>query len=228
MNKESYFQFLETMFLTYRDLKEVSVKENNEKMVSLREHNIHFSLPEGLISPSTGNDIFVRETLVKKLREAQSNIDEIMPGYLIDVVYGYRSLQIQTESYTKIKNALKVGPTSFESEDDLNEAVHRSVAVPEVAGHPTGGAVDVRILDVDGNELDMGTKAHEFSNESYTFNPFFTKNVWLNRQKLRQCMLAAGFAPYDGEWWHFSYGDREWAAYYKKPFAIYEQIEFSV
>ncbi|MDR3125675.1 MAG: hypothetical protein LBU20_01195 [Candidatus Nomurabacteria bacterium] len=27
-------------------------------------------------------------------------------------------------------------------------------------------------------------------------------------------MMSQGFAPYDGEWWHFSYGDREWAAWY--------------
>ncbi|MBP9846922.1 MAG: D-alanyl-D-alanine carboxypeptidase family protein [Saprospiraceae bacterium] len=227
MNKESYFKILENVFLTYGDLKKVSVVESGEKMISLREQNIHFSLPDGLISPSTGNDIFVRESVVEKLREAQSNLDKIMNGYVIDVVYGYRSLQIQKESYQKIKNDLKVTSSDFNDENLLNEAVHRFVAVPEVAGHPTGGAVDVRILDKDENELDMGTKAHEFSSESYTFNPFLTKDVWLNRQKLRQSMLSAGFAPFDGEWWHFSYGDKEWAAYYQEPFAKYEQIEFT-
>jgi D-alanyl-D-alanine dipeptidase len=40
-------------------------------------------------------------------------------------------------------------------------------------------------------------------------------------------MLGVGFAPFDGEWWHFSYGDKEWAAYYNKPNAVYEQIDFS-
>ena len=225
MNKESYFKVLENVFLTYGDLKKVSVADNREKMISLREHNIRFSLPDGLILPSTGNDIYVRESVVKKLREAQINLDKIMAGFVIDVVYGYRSLQIQQENYQKIKNNLKATSDLYD-ETELNEAVHRFVAVPEVAGHPTGGAVDVRILDKEGNELDMGTKAHEFSSESYTFNPFITKSTWLNRQKLRQSMLSAGFAPFDGEWWHFSYGDREWAAYYQQPFAIYDQIEF--
>lgn len=42
---------------------------------------------------------------------------------------------------------------------------------------------------------------------------------------LRDCMLTAGFAPYDGEWWHFSYGERDWAHYYKKPNAIYGQVK---
>jgi D-alanyl-D-alanine dipeptidase len=34
-------------------------------------------------------------------------------------------------------------------------------------------------------------------------------------------MVAAGFAPFYGEWWHFSYGDREWAAVYGEPAALY-------
>ena len=41
---------------------------------------------------------------------------------------------------------------------------------------------------------------------------------------LRKIMMQVGFAPYDAEWWHFSYGDREWAFYCKKPYALYDQI----
>ena len=37
-------------------------------------------------------------------------------------------------------------------------------------------------------------------------------------------MLEEGFAPYDGEWWHFSFGDKEWAFYYKKDKALFNQI----
>ncbi|QQR69366.1 MAG: hypothetical protein IPI58_01405 [Alphaproteobacteria bacterium] len=40
-------------------------------------------------------------------------------------------------------------------------------------------------------------------------------------------MTSVGFAPFDGEWWHFSYGDREWAKYYGRSHAIYSQIAFS-
>jgi D-alanyl-D-alanine dipeptidase len=38
-------------------------------------------------------------------------------------------------------------------------------------------------------------------------------------------MTSVGFAPFDGEWWHFSYGDREWAYFYKKKNALYGQIK---
>jgi hypothetical protein len=48
--------------------------------------------------------------------------------------------------------------------------------------------------------------------------------VRANRKMLRDAMMAEGFAPYDGEWWHFCYGDKEWAFYYKKDKALYNQV----
>ncbi len=99
------------------------------------------------------------------------------------------------------------------------------IAVPEIAGHPTGGAVDIQIVK-DDMPLDMGTKIWEFTKDPYTFSPFIEQDARDNRLLLRSIMMDVGFAPFDGEWWHFSYGDKEWAAYYKKPSAVYNQIEF--
>lgn len=222
MQKENYFQILENTFLTYADLKTVEAIDNGEAMVSINGKGISFSVKDGL-PPSTGNEIYVREGLIERLIKAQEIVADLFDRGVLDVVYGYRSLTVQTSKYQEIKTRLQ---SKYRNDDDLNEAVHRFIAVPDVAGHPTGGAVDVRVLDNKGDEIDMGTRAHELTKDSYVFNPFISKNAWLNRQKLRQAMTAAGFAPFDGEWWHFSYGDREWAAYYNKPNAIYNQIEF--
>ncbi|MDD3040663.1 M15 family metallopeptidase [Bacteroides sp.] len=225
MTKDELFVLLEEKFLTYKDLKSTPVAENHEPMVSLKKSGVKFTLLDGLIPPSTGDDIFVRAGVSEKLKKAQLMIADLIDGCVLDIVYGYRSLAVQKNSYEEFRHIISNQPNPPTSEDELNEAIHRLVAVPEVAGHPTGGAVDVRIIDKDGKELDMGTPAHNFEKESYTFNPFLSKQVWDNRQKLRQTMLGLGFAPFDGEWWHFSYGDREWATYYKKPYAIYDQID---
>jgi len=40
-------------------------------------------------------------------------------------------------------------------------------------------------------------------------------------------MPARGFTNYAGEWWHFSYGDKEWAKYYGEQAAIYEQVNLN-
>ncbi|RUZ71810.1 hypothetical protein EN943_32520 [Mesorhizobium sp. M7A.F.Ca.US.006.01.1.1] len=114
------------------------------------------------------------------------------------------------------------------SGEALKEAAHRFSAVPEVAGHPTGGAVDVRIIQSNGQALAMGTELGEDCPDTYVFSPFIKREHWRNRQTLRFCMLRAGFAPFDGEWWHFSFGDREWARYFDKDRAIYSQLSFSM
>ena len=46
-----------------------------------------------------------------------------------------------------------------------------------------------------------------------------------NRKMLHDLMVEEGFAPFYGEWWHFSYGDREWAAFYDKE-TLYAPIDF--
>jgi len=44
------------------------------------------------------------------------------------------------------------------------------------------------------------------------------------RLLLHDLMIEAGFAPYYGEWWHFSYGDAEWAAFYEKSKTLYSLL----
>lgn len=38
-------------------------------------------------------------------------------------------------------------------------------------------------------------------------------------------MQDADFVNYSGEWWHFCYGDKMWAAYKHRRYAIYGEIE---
>lgn len=73
--------------------------------------------------------------------------------------------------------------------------------------------------------LDFGSEIYDYTKILYpTFTKGISKNAKQNRMMLRNVMIKAGFAPYDGEWWHFSYGDREWAYYYRKKYAIYKQL----
>lgn len=83
--------------------------------------------------------------------------------------------------------------------------------------HITGGAIDLTLIDRDGNELDMGTKYAEFDNPlMYTNQRGVSKEQRENRILLVGSMARNGFVNYPGEWWHFSFGDREWVAYLGK------------
>ena len=218
---------LEHHFLTFAELASIPVAENGAPMIAIgADFSGKVLAIDARMNTDFGGKIFVRSDVVPMLEAAQRGLRTIKPDCDLEVVYGYRHLEIQREQFqAQIKRVLHKTPAL--TGDDLKEAAHRFSAVPEVAGHPTGGAVDVRIRRSNGDLVPMGTASGEYSMDTYVFSPFIGRAEWHNRQILRYCMLIAGFAPFDGEWWHFSYGDREWARYYNKRQAIYQQLRFS-
>lgn len=219
MNRGEVFRLLKDKLPGYLDYIGVPVRSNDEKLTPVLETE---RLRVRQIDPAMPPQMYLRSSVLDKLLRAADRLADYHPTLGLEIVSGYRSLTIQTQLFEKYKAKLQGQYTGVE----LLKEVHQYIAVPEVAGHPTGGAVDVQILR-GGEAVDFGTKIWEFTDDSLTFSPFITKDAWDNRQLLRRIMMGVGFAPFDGEWWHFSYGDKEWAKYYGMHSAIYEQIEFS-
>lgn len=161
-------------------------------------------------------NIIVRKSVYQKLCDADHALKK-KEGYencQIIVTYGYRTFDIQKRAYEEQRFKLKQSNEQL-SEEELREATHRLIAFPDVAGHPTGGAVDVTIFDYrKGKFLDLGTEIGDLTTKDvYYASENISKAAKRNRKVLRAVMGEQGFAPYDGEWWHFSYGDKEWAYY---------------
>ncbi|MER8855725.1 D-alanyl-D-alanine carboxypeptidase family protein [Mesorhizobium australicum] len=204
------------------------VEDNDDALIAIgSEFSGKILAIDTTMKAHTGDQIFVRSRVVPMLEMAQCALRKIAPDCDLEVVCGYRHLDVQRQQFQdQIQHVLRKAPSL--SGEELKEAAHRFSAVPEVAGHPTGGAVDVRIMQSNGEALSMGTDLGEDSMDTYVFSPFIEREHWRNRQNLRFCMLRAGFAPFDGEWWHFSFGDREWARYFNKEKAIYNQLSFTM
>ncbi len=226
MDKESYYALLESKFLTYREYASIPVRDNGDPLVSIGPEFEGKVANYESMRPYTGDSIYVRSQLIPMLISARKVLKTVFPDYDLKVVCGYRHPEIQEKTFASHLEKIQAEDPSLKG-DDLKEAVHRFVAVPEVAGHPTGGAVDVMLIDSAGNDLNMGTSIED-SKDSYVHSPFIDKDVWHRRQILRTSMLQAGFAPTDSEWWHFSYGDREWAKYYNQSAALFEQLRFQL
>lgn len=211
----------------YSDLIRIKTKENSEKLVKLDANTI----PNGYapefsdMKIITGENIFVRETIAEKLNDAQTDIKKKYSNLSLFVTFGFRDLSVQTIRFLK---ELKNQNIFYADPSDLYEAVHRYIAVPNVAGHPTGGAIDIIIVDKDSQKtIDFGGKQYDYRTKNcYVFTNAITQKQKENRMLLRTSLINVGFAPFDGEWWHFSYGDREWAYFYKKENAIYNQIAY--
>lgn len=223
MNRNEIYQKIEKDLVTYKDVLSVPVQEIGVQFITLKTAGDQSAIGkyESLTDMKEDfPDIPVRTEVADMLNLANSILKRVNANYQLVVTYGFRSLEIQQQYFDEQRRKYPLA-----SDDETLEIIHRSIAVPEVAGHPTGGAVDVYIADTHtGESLNFGTPIYTFnSKDVYTFSPFVDEEAVQNRQLLRGAMLSAGFAPYDGEWWHFSFGDREWAFYYKKPTAVYEQ-----
>ncbi len=80
------------------------------------------------------------------------------------------------------------------------------VANPEkgYSWHTRGNTVDVTLAKPDGTELLMPCPFDNFFyNIPVHFTPEEEKEVSRNVKLLRDTMVAAGFRPYEDEWWHF-------------------------
>lgn len=215
-------------FVKYRDLltiKEYDEEANKEEFVYLPLKN---ELVIGQYQNSRnmleyGKKIAVRKTVYEKLKQASKELKQYNNNYKLIVVFGFRDMRLQEKYFYQIYDKVK---NNFANKMEMYEYIHEKIAVPEVAGHPTGGAVDVAIYDDETKKIiDFGSEILDWDTiKCYYFCPEISKSEINNRKLLRKVMLNQGFAPYDGEWWHFSYGDKEWAFYYKKSKALYNQM----
>lgn len=179
--------------------------------------------------------IAVRITVANMLKNVSEKLSKKYPGFKLKVVYGYRHPDIQLKYYERRRLIIKKENPRM-SDDELNEKTHMFVADPRVAGHPTGGAVDLTITTPDG-DLDMGTKIADFEEKDKikTFSDLINEDQRHNRMLLHDLMVmdelvkdaeSDKFAPFYGEWWHFSYGDVEWACFYKQASSKYSHKNF--
>lgn len=69
--------------------------------------------------------------------------------------------------------------------------------------HNNGMAVDVTLVDKDGNELKMPSDFDEFSEKAKLTYKYMTKEARKNVDYLHEVMNSVGFRSYVNEWWHF-------------------------
>ena len=173
-----------------------------------------------------GEEIYVRSSVAEKLNKVNLALKKINQDYRLKIVYGYRHPDIQKKYFDKRKKELTLQNPNLSPEQSKG-LTHNFVAAPEVAGHVVGGAIDLTITSSQG-DLDMGTMIGDFtdSDKIKTFAKNISQAQKENRQLLHDLMLKENFAPFYGEWWHFSYGDKEWAAFYGHQKSLYSILDF--
>ena len=129
-------------------------------------------------------ECFLRLKTVEALIKANDLFMKM--GYKIKLFDCYRPLDIQ-------KKMWKIVPNPSYVADPSKGSIHNR-----------GGAVDITLVDVNGNELDMGTPFDFFGVEASHSYTNLSKEIKDNRELLKKVMLEKGFNSFDSEWWHYN------------------------
>ena len=147
------------------------------------------------------------------LKTAQEELSRLHPGYGLKVCDASRPMSVQKQMYATVRGTSKA----------------RYVSNPANGGglHNYGLAVDVTIVDGNGEELDMGTKVDHLGTEAGVSREaemvaagVITAQAVKNRELLRSVMKKGGFRPLPSEWWHFNLVSRPTAK------ASYKVLDF--
>lgn len=130
------------------------------------------------------DDCYLRLKTIKSLINA--NNEFLSKGYRIKIFDCYRPLDIQKKMFELVPNP-------------------EYVANPKKGSiHNRGGAVDLTLVDENGNELDMGTTFDFFGPESSHNYADLSKKIKKNRAFLKEVMIKNNFKPLNSEWWHYN------------------------
>ncbi len=157
--------------------------------------------------------------------------ERLPKGYQFRILDAWRPFALQEELYRNYSKEIIRDFQLMNCSEEMRNAVIRKFVSEPVADriappvHTTGGAIDITIVDAEGNELDMGTGFDAFSDRTNTafYENTTEEEIKNNRRLLYNVMVSAGFTNLPSEWWHYDYGDRFWAFYTGKP-AMYEGV----
>ncbi|GAA0375627.1 D-alanyl-D-alanine dipeptidase [Acrocarpospora corrugata] len=203
---------------------QVPVEECGEPLVDVRD--IPGVRLDNRLADTVSAYTRLRSGVAERLTTAQKHLP---PGLGFLVVEGYRPLSLQIRYFDEYAAELRDANPGWPEEYVLVQA-SRSLAPPAVGPHVSGGAIDLTLCTAEGLELPMGTEVNASPEESddacYTNAPGLPPAARENRAILIAALTAAGLVNYPTEWWHWSYGDRYWAALTGADAALYSPLDW--
>jgi len=191
-------------------------KENNDPLVDIALDGTLFFDEELKVRPK----VLLRKEVYNKLKQAQTALPS---GICFKIYSAYRPIEEQTEAWNRRIEETKSLYPNIKDSDEIVRLTGLKIANPTdgYGGHQTGAAVDITLCDKDGNDLDMGCGVAEHNNKTKTKSIYLSQIEKSNREILFNVLEKVGFKNYPAEWWHYSYGDKMWAAYSRKRICFY-------
>jgi D-alanyl-D-alanine dipeptidase len=197
----------------------VTIKECGEPLVDIKRvcPGVVIALNPGRLKQE--KTAFVRQTVAEMLKTAQSYLPS---GTTFIIRDAWRPQHVQKEILQEFTRRFEKQHPNWSAERIAQEVGKYAAPAegPEVSGHLTGGAIDVRLIHK-GRRLPMRSKKLSYQENAKTEQPKLPKPLQRNRQVMYDALTKAGFSNYPEEFWHWSYGDIWWAKRNHKPHALY-------
>lgn len=187
----------------------------SEPLVTLGSPITNVALYDGNPLPRGHYPSLLREQAALRLHRAAA----LLPaGFRLAVLDGWRSRAFQQELVDYYGSAA--------TEAGFVSSTADAAFVPP---HVTGGAVDITV-DAGAGPLALGTDFDSFEPAAgVAALEGIDGTDSILRRILYWSLVSVGFAPYAQEWWHYSYGDQNWAIFSSQPQSLYgEATEFDV
>jgi zinc D-Ala-D-Ala dipeptidase len=206
---------------------QVPIQDCGESLVPIPVHQfaaeqphayVRLGAPYGQHSP-----YYLRQGVLERLQQAQFFLQTNYPDWRIQIFDAYRPIAVQqfmvdyTLTQTISARGLDSTTLTPEQRQKILEEVYEFWAAPNLnpatpPPHSTGAAIDVTLVDGNGEAIDMGSAIDEMSPRSYPdhFQDSPAQPFHHHRQILKQAMTQADFRQHPREWWHYSYGDQLW------------------
>ncbi len=152
---------------------------------------------------------YLRKTVAEMANAAAASLP---PGYRLRAGTALRTLHMQKGGWDNYFKRMKEEHPQWPL-SALRRATNKYFAPydqPAPPGHCTGGAIDVGLLDENGEPLDMIAPTSGWE-AAYTWSDKISPDAKKNRMIMVEAMLGAGFSNCRDEYWHYSYGDSAWA-----------------
>ena len=156
----------------------------------------------------------VRSGLIEPLMAAAREMND--RGWVLKIEDGFRTRDVQRT----VAHQPRIFDVILErviwevggSEPDVDLVLRRFSTLcanaPKVAGHMSGCAIDISVLDRDTRaEVDRGGPYLEMSELTPMASPFTPPEALRNRALITVIMEKHGFVAYPYEFWHYSQGD---------------------
>jgi D-alanyl-D-alanine dipeptidase len=130
---------------------------------------------------------FVRPATARKLLYINDFMHK--KGFRLKLYDCYRPFPAQQKLWEKVPDPRYVAPPS------------------EGSMHNRGVAVDITLVQLNGQAMDLGTEYDYFGPEAHHNYKFLPPEVLVLRKFLKTTMETMGFQSISTEWWHYSLAD---------------------